>query len=185
MKKLRGYICGLALAVLSSTPMFADTFNFSFTGNSSVSGIPGTPFSGSGQFETQATSTPDQYLIVGVTGMTGGSVITNILAPGSYGFNDNFLFFTDGDTTASLDNSGVSYRLANGVLVNLFLGVPNQYQQTLFGSTSDGLVIEAQTAPISITPANAPAVPEPGTFALLGTGALGMLSMARRKLTAV
>jgi hypothetical protein len=37
-------LCGLALAMSLSTPMFADTlFDFSFTGNSSVSGTPDTP----------------------------------------------------------------------------------------------------------------------------------------------
>ena len=47
-------LSGLALAMLPTSALFADTFNFSFTGNSSVTGIPGVPFSGVGQFDAQA-----------------------------------------------------------------------------------------------------------------------------------
>ncbi|MDW5264266.1 MULTISPECIES: PEP-CTERM sorting domain-containing protein [Acidobacteriaceae] len=181
MKKYSVLICGLALAAMASTPMFADTFNFSFAGNSSVSGIPGTPFSGVGQFDAQATSTSGEFLITGVTGTTDGQVISGVLSPGSYGFNDNLLFFANGDSSASLDNAGVSYQLSNGVDVNLFLGVPSQYQQTLFGF-ANGLVVEAQTSPISITPAAVSTVPEPSSIALLGTGILGLAGMVRRRI---
>lgn len=183
MKKYALLTCSLALAMLSSTSLFANTlFNFSFTGNDSVSGSPGTPFSGSGVFDAKATSTAGKYKIVAVTGSTAGQAITSVLSPGSYGFNDNFLFFGSGDVLASLDNSGVSYKLANGVLVNLFLGVPDQYQQSLFGFTSS-LISEDQTAKVSITPQTSP-VPEPGSIALLATGVLGLAGTLRRRLAA-
>ena len=181
MKKPVWILCGLASAMLLSTPMFADTmYDFSFTGNNSVSGSPGTPFSGSGVFDVTATRTAGKYKIVGVTGTTDGETISNILAAGGFGFNDNFLFVNNG--VASLDNSGVAYQLANGVDANIFLGVPDQYQQSLFGFPGS-LVSEDQTADVSIT-SPAPAVPEPGTIALLGTGILGMAGMIRRRLTA-
>lgn len=183
MKKYSLLTCGLALAMLSSTPMFADTlFNFTFTGNSSATGDPGTPFSGSGVFDAKATKVAGEFKIVGVTGTTDGEAITGVLSPGSFGFNDNLLFFSPGDAFASLDNSGVSYKLANGVDANLFLGIPDQYQQSLFGFTSS-LISEDQTANVSIT-TQVPAVPEPNTLALLGTGVLSVGAAMRRKLRA-
>ncbi len=185
MKKSAVLVCSLAFAMLSSAPAFADSlFNFSFTGNNSVTGSPGTPFSGTGQFDAISTTTPGEFTVIGVTGTTDGLSISSIIPPGGYGFNDNSLFFTSGDAFASLDNSGVSYRLSNGVDVNLFFGVPGQYQQSLFGFPGE-LVSEDQTANVAISPVGAVSpTPEPGTMMLLGTGMLGVIGFARRRLSA-
>jgi hypothetical protein len=115
-----------------------------------------------------------------VTGTTDGQTISSILSSGAFFGNDNLLFVNNGN--AALDNSGVSFLLSGGIDVNLFLGVPHQYQEELFGSGPGGFVSEGQTANISIT-SPAPAVPEPATIALFATGLLGMAGTIRRKLS--
>lgn len=173
MKKLM-LVCLLTFTALSCRPSFAGTiFNFSFngTGNSLFGS-----FSGSGQFNTQATGTSGQYLIVGVTGTTAGQAIAGIAAPGVFEGNDNLLFFPSGSTTASLDYNGVSYQLANGSYTNLYLntyGSPVTYQEINS--------YQQESAAISITPAAVTPVPEPTTLLLLGTGILGGAIFLRRR----
>ncbi len=180
MKKYVVFACGLALATLSSTPMFADTlFNFSFTGNNSAYGLPGTPFSGSGQFDARTTNTAGEFRVIGVTGTTDGMAITGLVPRGVYQSNDNLLFYTNGASSASVDYNGISYRLADGFDANIFLNnldSPPQDQELIF--------LSGENAPITITPASLSAVPEPSTLALLGTGALGLFGTLRRKLAA-
>jgi hypothetical protein len=184
LKKLTLAFIALGLA---STPshLFASTiFNFSFTGNSSVSGDPLTPFSGMGQFTANEVGTTSQYTVTAVTGTTDGQNITGIIRKGGFGFNDNLLFFTPGAPTATLDNSGIAYVLANGVDVSLFLSAtPGAGDaQQIFGFPGS-LVSEEQTAAVTITPPAA-ATPEPSTLVFFGTGLLGLAGVARRKLTA-
>jgi PEP-CTERM motif-containing protein len=173
MKKLV-LLCIFTFAALSCTPSFAGTiFNFSFSG--SGIGFLGS-FSGAGQFDTQATGISGQYKITGVTGTTAGQSITTLLAAGSYGGNDNLLFYPAGSATASLDYNGVSYQLANGSYTNLYL---NTYNSP--GSYQEMMSFQQQSAAISITPVAVAAVSEPTTLLLLGTGILGGAVFLRRR----
>lgn len=170
MKRFSLFLCGLMLAALPSA--FADTFNFSFTGSD---------FSGAGIFDAQATNNASRYRITDVSGTvdTGNGqnrVIAGILAPGSFGNNDNLLFFPARANGAFFDIQGVAFSLLNGAEVNLYSSASADLMRV------NGNVI-SEIAAITVTPV-ASAVPEPGSMALLGTGALGVIGVVRRKLTA-
>jgi hypothetical protein len=180
MNKIFVLACGLAVATLSSTPMFADTiFNFSFTGNSSAYGTPGNEFSGVGQFDTTATKTAGEYKIVGITGTVDGLAITSLVAPNGHYDNDNLLDYTSGESSASVDADGVSFVLGGSEYGYFFLDTdlpPAGDRELIF--------LTGEDSPISITPATISAVPEPGSLALLGTGALALFGTLKRRLAA-
>lgn len=166
MKKLVLALSALVIsATVCSASAFADTFNFSFSGSSDW---------GSGQFTATATSTPGEYLITAVTGTTDGFTISSLLPAGSFGGNDNLLFYPAAGGSY-VDAPGVAYFLSNGTDINLYF--VESYAIESLGSSGFSF------APLDSLTVTA-AAPEPESLVLLGTGLLGFCGVVRRRFVA-
>lgn len=195
MKKLAILLTGFALSALPCTSALATSLTFSFSGP---------VFSGSGVATYVPTSTANQFLITTGTGTiryNGSNYGISLLPPdgiGNVGFagNDN-LFFTP--PNAPFNFNGVGFLVAGltpRTGLNLFTDTTND---PIHPVTTDfellgivtGSQISQESSPITIAlvadgtqppPVPGTVTPEPGSLALLGTGALGVFGVLRRKL---
>ncbi len=175
MKKFAILLSGLALSALPCTSALADNLNFNFTGAT---------FSGSGALTFAGSTGP--AVITAATGsvMYGGSTYSLALLPvGGFAGNDNL--FT-GSTIAPFDFNGVGLSLvgSSNIALNLYTVPPITTNFELLGVNGGpqiGTETASYNASISATPPTT-VTPEPGSLALLGTGALGVVGVLRRKL---
>jgi hypothetical protein len=145
--------------------------------------ITSTLYNGSGQLTTEDTGFANVLLVTAFEG-TLNSWEVALRAPNSYG-NDNHLFpngivFPDvGQTSAMVSSQGIAFT-ADGLSWRLASDPQSPHPTTLTSICCFSVVS------FSIEPANAPAVPEPTTWAmmLLGFGAVGYSMRFRRRTAA-
>jgi hypothetical protein len=165
-------LSALASLAISWPSANATVFNISFNG-----GPLG--YSGSGDFDAKEFA-PAEYI---VTGVYDGSVTdpgfgtSNIVAISSYAGADDALFYPNGGNY--FDNNGLSFRLANGVNINLFNFVAGGtlFRSALESNPNGDIPEFVEETVYEVTP-------EPSSIILLGTSALAGTGFFRRRRSA-
>ncbi len=181
MKKLAILLGGLALSALPAQSALADSIGFSFLGPD---------VSAAGTFTFISAGSPGKFLITGVTGTAtvakSVTAITGLAPVNGFAGNDN-LYYTSGAAQANnagrpFDFFGFGFNLANGNALNLFSDAGKDFE--LLGVLATGQQLLTNSVPITFGPGTGTSTgvtPEPGSLVLLGTGALGVFGVLRRR----
>ena len=169
---MRSLLPTLALLGALALPAAAHASTFTVTG--SGDGVSGTGVltatdNGNGSFSITGLSAP------------GSGITPALLAPGTFNANDN-LFFPAAATL--VDSKGFAFQATQGnttFKIDIFSPSAGTYAAAYLDNDGLSLTIPV-TMSLVTTP---PAVPEPSSLMLLGTGIAGVAAFMRRKLIAV
>ena len=177
MKRLAILFSGLALAALPCTSALAGTLNFNFAGPN---------LTANGTFSYIPTALSEQFLVTGITGTAtvfgAATTITGVSPINTLAGNDNIYFtgqaaaiFTGG---LPFDFDGFGFLMNDGYGMNLYSDGTGQHELLVNPVNQAQIVTDNATVNLSSV------TPEPGSLALLGTGALGVVGLLRRRLSA-
>jgi len=163
--------CTILAVALSAQSAKADTFYVSFDADR-------IGFSGSGLFVGTYDSSLGGY---DITSVLSGSVNdpygfgkSDIVGLSNYDGADQVLYYPGGPY---FDSNGLSFTLANGYNINLYdtFHGPYYIDSAVEGTPNSDF---AEPANFAVSP-----TPEPSSFLLFGTGALGLVGLLRRRFT--
>ena len=172
----------LSAALVTTAAAHADTYTFTISTGVSTGQSPAAVFTASGTLTGDPISgaSSPSLLLSSVTGSAQGYSFASVAPVGSVsGFSYDNVLFTD-PSAQHVDAQGILLYLNSPIglsLAHVFEGA-NGYEVDVVDPHDPGDLTPFAIDQFTLTPS---AVPEPSTFALLGTGALGLMGAVRRR----
>jgi PEP-CTERM motif len=172
------------VATLAASTLIAraDSFTFFIT-TGSTSTTPGSSFVVNGTLTgTPSATVPNAFDVTGITGSGQGYTFTGVVPLGAEPtITYNNLLYPN-NPNALVDSAGILLDLTSPIGVSLAHVYDNNgYHVDVFDPNDPGDITPFVIQSFVITPVATSATPEPSTFLLIGTGAIGIFGGLRRR----